>query len=159
LVNLPNCVIPIHRELGGRRLESFGSGVLLRILEYRVLTSVSHVLLADRLILPGIPQFVPLDGAGRIFTTSPNLAAAQNDPADVGYVILNRGAIDALTAQGCEFVSIAQTTFGKPFPEPSHWIFSGYPWRKSNDRVPGQIESTRMDVHERIIGSNDDFIM
>ena len=69
----------------------------------------------------------------------------------MGYVILNEGAVDALTAQGSEFLTLAQTAWGKPFPEPTHWIFSGYPWRKSNNRVPGQIESTRMDVHERVI--------
>ena len=151
---LPNCVIPIHKEKRGR-LESFGSGVLLRALEYRMMVSAAHVLLDDPLWLPGKPRFVPLDSAGRVFATCPDLDAAKKDRADLAYTVLEETAAEALEAQGCEFLSIAQTSFGKAFPRPERWIFSGYPWRKSNNRVVGQIVNTRMDVMERAIPDED----
>lgn len=149
-MHLPNCVIPIHKEKRAR-LESFGSAVLLRALDYRVLVSGAHVLLDDPLWLPGKPKFVPLDLAGRVFATSADLDAAKKDRADLAYAVLNQTAADALEAQGCEFLSIAQTSFGKTLSTPERWVFSGYPWRKSNNRVVGQIVNTRMDVSERAI--------
>ncbi len=93
------CVIPIHRQLGKAKRESFGSGVLLRILDSRFLVSAAQVFNSDCLWLPGKPKFVPLDAAGQVMGTSLDLAASQTDIEDVGYVALHALASAALTAQ------------------------------------------------------------
>jgi hypothetical protein len=151
-VDLPNCVIPIHRESDRPGfLESWGSAVLLRALEHHFLASAAHVLADEKLWLPGKPQFLPLDEAGRIIMTAPDLAAAQKDKVDVAFVILNQTYVAALATLGCEFLSVAQTTMSLNLPPAKEFIFSGYPWRKSKNHRHGEIENTRMDAREEAL--------
>ncbi len=128
----------------------------MRVVEYHFLASAAHVLADDKLWLPGKPQFLPLDGAGRVMMTAPDLAAAQHDQTDVAFVILNQTYVEAFRALGSEFLSVAQTaTMQVSLPPPDEFVFSGYPWRKSKNYRQGEIESTRMDAHEQALSEHE----
>ena len=118
------CVIPIHHIADPKRTESWASGVLLRVLDFRLLASAAHVLMDDDLVLPGKP-FMLLDDAGRVFGTSPDLPLALRDPADLAYLILNPRAIATLEAQNYSFLSVAETSFGREPGPAEALIFSG----------------------------------
>lgn len=129
--------------------------MLLRVLEHRFLASAAHVVADDKLWLPGKPHFLPLDGAGQVVMTAPDLEAAQKDKADVAFVLLNQTYADGLTALGCDFLSVAQTTMYVSLPAAEEFVFSGYPWRKSKNHRRGEIENTRMDARETALSDDE----
>ena len=141
------CVIPLHHQVDHAKLESWGSGVLLRADEWRILASAAHVLLDDPIWLPAKPEFVPLDLAGRVVTTAPDLASARVDRKDVGYVLLNPRTAEMLEAQGLQFLSMANTSCLRELPPADRYIVSGYPCSKSSTMVSRQqIWNARMDA-------------
>lgn len=148
------CIIPVHRQTEPRKIEGFGSGVLIRIDGGRFLLSARHVLMASDLRLPGA-IFLHLDAISRIFCSGP--AVDDAEPADVGFAHLADFAVEFLEQAGYDFLDpLTQSVAGYDLPAPTEFIFSGYPVNRTKTRVAlQQITASRVDVNENAIPASD----
>lgn len=128
---------PLHKQVDSRRLEQFGSGLLLSIDGKFVLISAGHVfaeLNNSHVWLPGAPAFFPVTGE-IVSSAGLEKAGRTDDLLDLGFTFLDDFSQGRLRAAGLDFLPIQSVDLNGQSLLSGRCIFSGFPSSKSDAHV------------------------